>query len=78
MMRGSVLDRAGADSDAVEIEVVAGRVLMGDTASNESCIQNLLSGSRGVYGYRQLEKGGAKGEREKKNGKEMTKVQEEV
>jgi len=28
-MRGSVFDRAGADSDAVEIEVVAGRVLKG-------------------------------------------------
>lgn len=30
-MRGSVFDRAGADSDAVKIEVVAGRALKGGT-----------------------------------------------
>lgn len=67
-MRGSVFDRAGADSDAVKIEVVAGRALKGgDITSNKSCIQDLLFGSRGLLRATSTGKGRGKRKKGKRN-----------
>ena len=67
-MRGSVFDRAGADSDAVEIEVVAGRALKGGgITSNKTCIQDLLFGSRGFLRATSTGKGRGKRKKGKRN-----------
>lgn len=71
-MRGSVLDRAGADSDAVEIEMVAGKVVEGGGHG----LERILHTEPVIWFARSSRRG--KRRKGKKNGKEITKVQEEA